>query len=109
MAEYRSEPVTPSLIENTTMVKNFRDGVATTYYITPIHGYVLHDKAADWEDVDPDTGEVITVNRGYKRGMSSCGANYDFVANPREFYAVPEDSVPADNIFGGVNNNHEAM
>ena len=109
MAEYRSEPVTPSLIENTTMIKNFRDGVATTYYITPVPGYVIHDNAADWEDVDPDTGEVITVNLGFRRGIVTCGVNYDFTANPREFYAVPEDSVPADHIFGGGGNDHEIM
>lgn len=108
MAEYRSEPVVPSLIENTTMVKNFRDGVATTYYITPVSGYVIHDKASDWEDVDPDTGDVIEVHRGYCRSTVSCGANYDFAANPREFYAVPEDSVPADHIFGN-GNDHEIM
>lgn len=103
------EEVNPSLIENTTMSLSFIDGTPSSYSITPISGYVIHDKAADFEDVDPDTGEVLAVNLGYKRGTVSCGARYDFIANPREFYAVPADSVPADNIFGGNNNNHDVM
>ena len=102
------EEETPSLIENTTMVKGMVDGIHSNYQITPVSGYVIHDKAADWEDVDPDTGDVLATHLGYKCGTVSCGANYDFVANPREFYAVPENSVPADNIFG-VGNNHEIM
>ena len=110
MAIYTSEPVTPSLIENTTMQKNFRDGVATTYYITPNEGYVLHDKRMDDEVIDEitlmPTGEVIL---GYRTSTASCHASYDFTVNPWEFYAVPENSVPADRIFGGANNNHEAM
>lgn len=103
------EPVEPTLIEHTTMSLSFRDGTPSTYSITPVSGYVIHDKASDWEDVDPDTGEVIELHRGYCRGTVSCGANYDFTANPREFYAVPADSVPADHIFGGSDNNHEVM
>ena len=106
MAVYTNEPVIPSLIENTTMQRNFRDGVATTYYITPNEGYVLHDKGMDDAVIDEETfeetGEVLL---GFRRSTASCAANYDFVANPREFYAVPEDSVPEDRIFGGSGNN----
>jgi len=108
MAEIIYEDVIPTIIENTAMQLRKKDGVATTYYITPVSGYVIHDKASDWEDVDPDTGDVIEVHLGYCRGTVSCGANYDFAANPREFYAVPEDSVPADHIFGN-GNDHEIM
>lgn len=108
MAVYTSEPVNPSLIENTVMVRNFKDGIPTTYYITPADGYVLHDNFSDWMDIDPDTMEE-TFKLGYVRGTISVRANYDFTANPREFYAVPETEIPADQIFGGVSNTPEVM
>ena len=88
------EAVNPSLIPNTIMRKLLRDGVHTVYYIAPVPGYVLHDNAGNWEDAG------ITYE-AYYMGECSCRADYDFVANPREFYAVMADSVPADQIFGG--------
>lgn len=93
------ETLTPTLIENTSMQKSFRDGEHTAYIITPNEGYVLHDKGRDWTDFDPATGEEV-VYLGYTGGSASCGANYDFEENPREFYAVLESTVPADQIFG---------
>jgi hypothetical protein len=101
------ENVIPTLIENTTMQMRRSDGVATNYTITPVSGFVLHDKGRDWPDEDPETGEE-TIKLGFTRGTATCGANYDFTANPREFYAVPENEVPADQIFGG-GNDHEVM
>lgn len=108
MAVWTEEIVNPTLIANTTMKKRYMDGVFKTYGITANEGYVLHDKSMDWYEQDPDTMEQV-LYLGYAVGMKTCGANYDFVANPREFYAVPADSVPADQIFGGVNNDHEVM
>lgn len=108
MATVTTEPIT-TLITNTTMEKVYVDGVHTVYYITPISGYVLHDQKRDWMETDFDTMEE-TLKLGYTRGTASCAANYDFAANPREFYAVPETDVPADQIFGGGgNNDHEVM
>lgn len=98
--------VIPTLIENTTMQQRVKDGVPYTYRITPVDGYVLHDNTVDYTDINHDTMEEIP-KLGYKRGTATCAASYDFVANPREFYAVPEDSVPADQVFGGNNNDHE--
>lgn len=97
-----------TLVENTTMQKIYRDGVHRQYSITPTAGYVLHDKRCDWTEEDPMTGEEITI-LGYASGTVSCAASYDFASNPWEFYAVPEGSVPADQIFGGNDNNHEIM
>jgi hypothetical protein len=61
-------------------------------------------------EVDPntmeETGEIIL---GYRTSTASCPASYDFTTNPREFYAVLESSIPADQIFGGGNNGHETM
>lgn len=98
------ELVTPTLIENTTMYKYLNsEGIHKTYRITPNDGYVLHDKSRDWTDL-----ETEELKLGYTTGTASCAANYDFTVNPREFYAVPENSVPADQIFGG-GNDHEVM
>ena len=102
------EDVNPTLIPNTTMQKRFIDGVHKQYRITPVDGYGVHDSVGNWTEMDPITGEEIT-KEAYYTGTCTCAASYDFTANPREFYAVPADSVPADQIFGGVNNDHEVM
>ena len=102
--------VNPSLIENTTMQKGIdENGVHRNYLFTPIPGYVIHDNESDYMGLDPVTGEDVLV-LGYTRGTVTCGANYNFTANPREFYAVPESDVPdpENQIFGG-GGNHEIM
>lgn len=96
MAVITYEEVNPSLIENTTMLKLLRDGAHQLYRISPISGYVLHDNAGNWTDMDGNTFEA------YYTGTCSCAANYDFVTNPREFYAVLATEVPSDQIFGIV-------
>lgn len=111
MATYTYEDVTPSLIENTTMRKLFIDGVHKTYNITPNEGYVLHDNYLDSEALDPDTyeptGEIIL---GFYAGMRSVRYDYDFTANPREFYAVLESEVPEGaEIFNVPSGDHEVM
>lgn len=100
------EDLIPTLIPNTTMQKGFNaNGVHKIYVITPNPGYVLHDAASD----QPDE-EAGTVTLAFASGSCSCGANYDFVANPREFYAIPEEDVPENSvIYGGVDNDHEVM
>ncbi len=89
MAKFVDTPVIPSLIANTEMTLTTVDGRPSTYNITPASGYVLHDKAYDYPVIDRDTleetGEVVL---GYRTSTASCSANYDFEANPREFYAV---------------------
>lgn len=102
------QDVIPTLIENTTMQLRIKDDVPFVYHITPIEGYVLHDTARDWDDINLDTGETIH-KLGFGRGTSTCAAYYDFSANPREFFAVPEDSVPADQIFGLTPGESEVM
>ena len=88
---YTYEDVIPTLIENTTMQKRLLNGVHRTYLITANAGYVLHDTISDWDEPNLETGE-FTHHLGYTTGTTTCPANYDFVANPREFYAVPESS-----------------
>lgn len=103
------EPVTPSPIDNATVCKLLADGVHRQYEITPNDGYVLHDKGRDWTEIDPETEEEV-LKLGFTAGDASCPATYDFVANPREFYAVLATTVPADQIFGGGDEpEHEVM
>lgn len=101
--------IIPPIVENTVMKMKVNDGVDYVYSITAIDGYVLHDKRRDWTAINPDTLEE-TYMLGYASGTVTCPASYDFTANPWEFYAVPEDSVPADQIFGATpGNDHEVM
>ena len=102
------EPVNPPIIPNTIMQKRYLNDVHKQYLVEPADDYVLHDKALDWTEIDPDTLEEMP-KLGYTRGTCTCAATYDFVANPREFYAVPETDIPADQIFGIGNNDHEVM
>lgn len=99
MATITYEDVVPSLIENATMKKMLSDGVHRTYNITPNEGYVLHDATYD-DYFDIDGNELAEPRLGYRRTTASCAASYNFTANPREFYTVPESEVPADQIFG---------
>ena len=117
MAIVIHEDVTPPIIANTIMQKRFIDGVFKQYTIKAVDGYVLHDNTLDYQSTDPETGEPLfdengneLITLGYATGTKTCAASYDFVANPREFYTVPENTVPADQIFGGGNEpEHEIM
>ena len=117
---YTYEDVIPSLIPNTTMKKRLLNEAHRSYIIAPIDGYVLHDNAADGIDFESDA-----VIRRYSIGDCSCGANYDFSTiqlivpdingndvvvttyGSREFYAIPESEVSADQVYSG--GNHEVM
>lgn len=91
MADVVKENVTPTLIENTTMLLGCVNGVARAYEITPNEGHVLHDRLLDeFEQFDEETGEGLgaPIRLGYYSGTRTVGADYDFVANPREFFAV---------------------
>jgi hypothetical protein len=98
--------------ENTTMQAYYNSAnVLTAYRISPCDGYVLHEISLDTPVYDEETGEETgEIILGYTTATISAGYNYDFEANPRQIYAVLESSVPADQIFGGGNNNdHEVM
>ena len=84
-------------IANTVMKKRFIDGVHKQYTIAPNEGYVLHDNLLDnYEDYDEQENPIGELILGYYSGTRTVAASYDFVTNPREFYAVLESSVPAD-------------
>ena len=96
MADVVKENVTPTLIENTTMLLGYVNGVARAYEITPNDGYVLHDRLLDeFEEFDEETGEGMgePIRLRCYEGTRTVGADYDFSANPREFFAVLRSEV----------------
>jgi hypothetical protein len=104
------EEFNPSPIENATVRIGFLDGVPRTYYIKANDGYVLHDQLLDEAEYDPETYEETgNILLGYSEGTKSCGINYDWDENPREFYAVLKSTVPENPKLGGSNKNHETM
>lgn len=108
--EITYELVNPTLIANTTMQKRFSDGVHKQYLITPNEGYVLHDITLADEVYDPETGEPTgEIIPGYYEGTRTVAASYDFVTNPRQFYAVLRSDVPNDNICGAIGPTPEVM
>ncbi len=64
------------------------------YKIKPADGYKLHAKGFDIEIYD-EAGRFVETKKRYTKVFVTCGVNYDFEANPREFYAV-EDSPEID-------------
>ena len=100
MARIQVEPI----IENTTMEKYVDgNGIERVYIIAPIEGYVIHNNARDWTEIDPETNEEILFE-GFTTGSVSVPITYDFVANPFNLYTKLASEVPADQIFGGGNN-----
>ena len=95
MANVVNVSIDPSLIENTTMYEKYINGVHKGYSITANEGYVLHDNTLDMyeggltEDGKP-IGELIL---GYTTATCTCGSNYDFNTNLREFYAVSASEI----------------
>lgn len=106
MLAFSYENVTLSLIANTTMQKRFIDGIHKQYLIAPIENYVLHDSRLD-TDIDIDGNPIDPPLAGYTPATITVAANYDFAANPNNIYAVLRNTVPENQIYGGVNNDHE--
>lgn len=97
------------VIENTTMqVYENSAGVRLAYYIYPVENYVLHDSRKDWTEIDEETGEEI-LYEGFATYGVSVPITYDFTENPFNLYTKLASEVPADQIFGGGNNEHEVM
>ena len=115
-----NEPIEPSLIPNTTMVKYINSsGRWVAIKITPNEGYCLHDKGYDYPIVDPETGEETgEIVRGYCAAVCSCGYNYDFTQTTiidgytaygiSEYFARPISEVSSNQLFNN-GNDHEVM
>lgn len=102
------EEVTPTPIENAIVEKGFSNGVHKIYRVQSASGYVLHDNRLDYTEIDDVTLEE-TPKLGYTGQTVSCRYDYDFIANPFEFYAAPIDDIPENQIFGVGNSNHETI
>ena len=83
------EEMTPSPIENTTVKKAILNGVFSSYRISANEGFKLHDNTLDDFELDANGNETDKIILGYSKGTKTCGANYDWKVNPREFYAIP--------------------
>ena len=83
MKKFDFKIIENSLIPNTDMKISLFDGVEKSYYITPKEGFKLHANELDFKD--DTTGEIVL---GFTEGLKTCGIDYDFSINPREFYTV---------------------
>lgn len=120
------EPMT-TLIDNVTMDKVLIDGVHRQTRLSPNDGYVLNKKSSGYEDYDnlDEMGNPIFVNR-FVSGSTTVRYDYDFdnvvagtytytdengntvdvpvdMVGVEEFYAVPANIVPSNQIYGVVN------
>lgn len=99
------------IFPNTTIKARTVDGGATiqSLWITPNEGYVLHDSNYDTEVVDEVTLEPTgEIKPGFRTTTATCGYNYDFEANPRQFYAVLRTEVPENSeIYNTPSGGHE--
>lgn len=73
-----------------------------TYWIKPNEGYKLHAKELDGTTKPSETGET-TKEIGFTTGIVTCGVNYDFEKNEREFYTVPGDEVVEPEVINPEN------
>ena len=107
-------------------------GNRTQYYLTPDDGYVLHFKTNDLPIYDHTYENIVGYTEQYSIGGGSVGINHDFsvrvadtytytdengmtVSIPierigeEELYTLPIEVVPTNQIYGGVDNDHEVM
>lgn len=81
-----------TLIENTTMKGRYNNkGELINYVISPLEGYKLHEKSRDEIVPDENGNETGDVKKGYTEGIVTMLANYNFIENPREIYAVDKN------------------
>ena len=91
-------------IDNTVLIarKDSNTNNINVFRLTPIDGYVLHDKNYDEqvfnEDTFEETDEIIL---GFRRATAGFSGDYDFDTNPREFYTLHENELPKNAIIYG--------
>ena len=123
--EYITSPV-----PNTTLREVLMNGNLYVYHIQAESGYFLHDKDLDIYDYDEDGNQTGLIETWLTCGTTSVRLDYDFTTTTqgtytytdengmeitipvtmigeREFYTVPSNMVPYDQILGGGGNNHE--
>ena len=77
------------LIPNTICEAREVEGKIISYKISPADGYKLHEITLDEPVINKETMiETGEVKKGYTTAFVTAGANYDFIANERQIYAV---------------------
>lgn len=77
------------LINNTRCEAREVDGKVISFRIRPVEGYKLHVNTLDEPIIDKETGEETgKIKLGYTISYITAGANYDFVKNERQIYAI---------------------
>lgn len=94
-----------NIYPNLTVCDRFADGVAAGWRVTANEGYVFYDENAEDTKLDPETMEEVPITYYYTIIYYPRTYNWDNFA----LVAVPRDSVPADQIFGGGDSDHEVM
>ena len=81
------------LIENTICEARVdAEGNVISYLIRPADGYKLHEITLDEPVINEETMEETgEIKLGYTKSYVTAGANYDFVKNDRQIYAVKEE------------------
>lgn len=75
--EYKRIEITPSPVPNTKYFGIYKGDFLSRYEIVANEGYLLHNKARDYDEIDVETNERKTV-LGYGETASSCPLDYDF-------------------------------
>ena len=80
-----------SLVGNTICEAREIKGKVISYRISPEKGYKLHEITLDENVVNEETGnETGEIKKGFTTSYITAGADYDFVKNDREIYAVKD-------------------
>lgn len=95
-----------NIYPNLTVYDRFMNGVQYGWRVNANEGYVFYNKNENYTETNPETGLEEPVTHYYT--IVYPGPSVDW--NDFPYIAVPRDSVPADQIFGGGDNNdHEIM
>ena len=101
-----------AIIPNTRMEAYYNsDNVLRRYYIYPAEGYALHHKLYDEEIIDEETLEPTgEIRQRFTTAFTTVVADYDFVANPDEIFAVLLSELDEDQLCGvSTEPEHEVM
>lgn len=121
-----------SPVPNTTLRERLRDGELYCYRIEATEGYLLHDKDLDVPVPDENGMPTEVMTPWFTGGTTTVLKDYDFTTTTqgeykytdengneitmpvtmigaREFYTVPSNVVPSDQVLGGGDNDHEVM
>lgn len=79
------------LVENTLCEAREKNGKIVSYRIRPSEGYKLHEVTLDEMEFDEYGNETGNIRLGFTESYVTAGANYDFVTNERQIYAVKEE------------------